>query len=120
MRKCTLSSAAQDDILSILTWTHKEHGESARIRYETLIAQGIIDIANSPTRAGVTERDDLAQNAYTYHLWHSRNNVDKLAERVKKTRHILLFRIIDNCVEIARALHDSMDLERHIPSEFDS
>jgi plasmid stabilization system protein ParE len=30
----------------------------------------------------------------------------------------LLFRVVEAGVEIGRVLHDSMDLERHLPTEY--
>ena len=60
----------------------------------------------------------LADGVKTYHLRFSRNRVK--GERVKRPRHFLLYRVTGNLVEVARVLHDSRDLERHIPDAFQS
>lgn len=61
----------------------------------------------------------IAQAARTYHLRHSRDHVDDTVGRVRRPRHFLLYRMrSDGDVEIARVLHDRMDLERHLPEEY--
>jgi len=118
MSRFILSPVAEQDILSILAWTHQQFGEQTRVRYEALLVQAILDVAGDPGRSGVTRRDEICEKAFTYHLWHSRQNVDKSAGRIRKPRHLLLFRVAEEGVEIGRVLHDSMDLERHLPSEY--
>jgi toxin ParE1/3/4 len=120
MAKFVLSPAAETDIEDVLAWTHEHFGEAARLRYEELLAQAILDVAANPERPGSTSRPELSEAARTYHLYHSRNNVSPAANRVKRPRHFLLFRIADTgSVEIGRVLHDSMDLARHLPPDFE-
>ncbi|HBE69096.1 MAG TPA: plasmid stabilization protein ParE [Planctomycetaceae bacterium] len=120
MRLFRISSVAESDIEDILAWTHERFGEAARVRYEALIAQAIIDIASNPDRNGCTPRHELAKSASTYHLHWSRNQVSEATGRVKRPRHFLLYRIADNgTIEIGRVLHDSMELARHLPTDFD-
>jgi len=120
MPQLRISSVAESDIEDILAWTHERFGEAGRLRYEALLAQAIVDIAHDPERSGCTLRPELAKSARTYHLQFSRNQVATSVGRVKRPRHFLLFRIADQgTVEIARVLHDSMDLARHLPSNFE-
>jgi toxin ParE1/3/4 len=43
-----------------------------------------------------------------------------LGRRGKPARHLFLYRIRDGrFVDIARLLHDSMEIERHIPADFE-
>ncbi len=72
MARFVLSPAAERDILSILAWTHQQFGENARLRYEALLGQAILDVAEDPERIGVTRREEIREGAFTYHLWHSR------------------------------------------------
>ncbi len=47
MAKFVLSPSAEADIEGILAWTHEHSGEAARLRYEELLAQAILDIAEA-------------------------------------------------------------------------
>jgi len=115
MTRFVLSPAAVHDIEEILVWSHEQFGEQARLRYEALLIQGIQDIANDPQRAGSHARPEIADSIRTYHLRHSRDHVGASTGRVGHPRHFLLFRVQTNGqVEIARVLHDSMDLQRHL------
>jgi toxin ParE1/3/4 len=118
MPRYTVAPAAQDDIVSILAWTDEHFGEPARLRYEALIEQAIVDIADDPDRPGATDRPEINSRARTYHLAHSRRRVSPNLGRVKSPRHFLLFRLSEGGIEISRVLHDSMDLARHLPDEF--
>ena len=97
----------------------KHFGEAAALRYKTLIAQALEDLGSNPIRPGSQERADIPlENARTYHLSFSRDRVQS-ENRVKEPRHLLLYRIMPNgIVQIARILHDSRDIQRHIPEEF--
>ena len=119
MARFTLSVAAERDIVSILTWTHEHFGEQARLRYEALLVQAMIDVAENPHRPGSAARDEIAGLACTYHIWHSRNRVDKVPGRVHRPRHFLIYRVNDRKqIEIGRVLHESVDLPNHLPTEY--
>jgi toxin ParE1/3/4 len=119
MRRFFLSPAAKRDIASILHWTDDNFGEQARQRYEALLAQAILDVAEEPERLGVVRRIEISPVARTYHLRYSRNHAKTPAGKVKQPRHFLLFRVsIDGEVEFARVLHESMDIEQHLPDEY--
>jgi toxin ParE1/3/4 len=114
-----LSPQAEQDIEAIFEWTHAEFGEKARLRYEALLIQAIMDVAESPERAGSSGRPEIVASARTYHLRHSRDRVRKSAGRVQRPRHFLLYRSTnDGQIEIGRVLHDGMDLKRHLPEEY--
>ncbi|MBI2824359.1 MAG: type II toxin-antitoxin system RelE/ParE family toxin [Planctomycetia bacterium] len=114
-----ISPAAGRDIESILAWTHEEFAEKARLRYEALLIQGIVDVSENPHRAGSHDRPEVAPSVRTYHLWHCRNRVAESIGRVKNPRHFLLYRVHgDGQVELGRVLHDSMDIDRHLPKEY--
>jgi toxin ParE1/3/4 len=115
----TISPAAEDDISSILAWTHQRFGERARLRYEALLVQAIFDVADNPERPGSTKRDEIATNVRTYHLFHSRTRVDTAIGRVRRPRHFLIYRFTsEDRIEIGRVLHDSMDLPAHLPPAY--
>lgn len=119
MRQFRISRLAEEDIETILEWTHQHFGENARIRYESLIGQAVIDVADDQQRAGSLERPEIAAGALTYHLRNSRDRVKRASGRVHRPRHYLLYRTSSNgVVEISRVLHDGMDLKRHLPDEY--
>lgn len=107
-----LSRLAQSDIESILEWSHANFGESARRRYQALIAVAVRDIAADPTRVGCQPRPELGEGVYSWHLRQGRDR-SKVA-RVERPRHFLIYRIDGRLVVIGRVLHDAMDIERHI------
>lgn len=114
-----LSPSAEQDIEAILAWTHRKFGEQVRLRYEELLVQAILDLADEPSRVGSAARPELAKGAFTYHLRHSRDHVSRSIGRISKPWHFLLYRFAaDGCLEIGRVLHDSMDLARHLPSDY--
>ncbi len=121
MHPFVIAPIAQRDIESILAWTDEHFGERARLRYEALLVRAISDAASNPDLPGSSRRDEIALDARTYHLSHSKHRVSKRVGRVKQPRHFLLYRVRgDRRVEIGRVLHDSMDLPAHLPPDFRS
>ncbi|HEV7280846.1 MAG TPA: type II toxin-antitoxin system RelE/ParE family toxin [Pirellulaceae bacterium] len=119
MATLVISSLARIDITLTISWSEQTFGPSASSRYEALLLQAMRDVAEDPARLGVEPvrlRDDLR----TYRLYFSRNRVADPLARVKQPRHVLLIRPRADEVEVLRILHDSMDLERHLPPEEDS
>lgn len=118
MARFRLSPAAEQDLETILAWAHEQFGEDARLRYEALLVQAILDVAADSERPGCQDRPELAENAFTYHLAFSRDQVTARG-RVRRPRHFLLCRTTsDGTLEVGRVLHDSMDLARHLPEEY--
>lgn len=107
-----LSAAAQQDIAQILEWTQEAFGDAGRARYEKLISTALIDLRADPARVGVRPRDDIGKRVCTYHLASSRKRVTT-SKQVAKPRHLVLFRVKKNVVEVARLLHDAMDFVQH-------
>jgi toxin ParE1/3/4 len=109
---------AQRDVKGILNWSRKEFGEAAVARYKALLKQAVRDIADDPQRPGSRERPEIMiEGARTYHLEFSRSRVSGLT--VKTPRHFLLYRYLDErVIEVGRILHDSRDLQRHLPESY--
>lgn len=108
-----LSGAAQQDITQILEWTQEAFGDTGRARYETLISTALIDLRADPTRTGVRQREDIGKSVCTYHLASSRKRTTT-SKHVAKPRHLVLFRVKKNLIEVARLLHDAMDFVQHV------
>ena len=115
-RKVILAPAARQDIRDILLWSLDKFGVDAAVRYRALLIQALRDIEANPQRAGSKARPELAEAARTYHLAFSRSHVE--GPSVKAPRHFVLYRMGPAGLEIARILHDSRDLERHLPDDF--
>jgi toxin ParE1/3/4 len=119
MPRYVVAPVADQEIESILSWTHDQFGAQARLRYKALLKQAINDVAKDPELAGSHSRSEIVDSARTYHLFHSRNHVASELGRVKQPRHFLLYRTLaDGRIEISRVLHDAVDLLRHIPEDF--
>jgi len=71
MTEYRLSPLAEQDMETILEWTHEEFGEKARIRYEALLTRAIMDVTEAPERMGSHDRPEIAAGARTCHLRNS-------------------------------------------------
>lgn len=117
MRRYRLSAMARADIIDILVQTEERFGEVARVRYETLIVTAIRDIADNPERPGAPDRPELGAGARSWHLRLSRDRARGESGNVRRPRHLIVFRIGEaGIVEIARVLHDAIELERRRPT----
>ena len=63
-----------------------------------------------PTTIGAKARDEVAKGLFTLHV----------VRQSRKGRHSLLFRVGQDdtrreAIEVLRALHDAMELPRHLP-----
>jgi toxin ParE1/3/4 len=114
-----ISPKARSDIANILAWTHESFGPRAMRRYAKLIHTAVEQVAADPEVAGSEPRPEIAKTCRTYHLFYTRKIAAARANRVRNPRHLLLYRVTEaGVVEIGRVLHDSMDLERHLPEEY--
>ena len=104
-----LSAAAEADYLQILRWTVENFGPAqARVYAETL-ASALKTLAAGPDILGVKERPEIGGNIRTFHV----------ARNGRKGRHFIMFQVggaeEENQIDVLRLLHDSTDLERHLP-----
>lgn len=105
-----LSAAAEEDYRQILRWTAENFGlPQARIYADTL-SSALKALSAGPAIVGVKERGEIGTNIWTLHV----------ARNGHKGRHFVMFRVGSiygqNVIDVLRLLHDSMDLERHLPS----
>lgn len=119
MRTWRLSAEAVQDIIALLAYTVSHFGETARRRYEALLATTPRDIADEPERLGSIARPELGQGVRSYHLRYSRRRVPCNLGIVRRPRHLILYRVTDpRMVGIGRILHEGMELERHLPEGY--
>jgi toxin ParE1/3/4 len=108
-----VTSPAGRDLAAIAEWTLENFGITAERRYFALIRQALRDIEANPERLGSKQ---VLEGLRTYHIELSRARVT--GSRVKDPRHVVLYRRRDNgVVEVLRIIHDSRDLERHLPED---
>lgn len=139
-KRLRLSTSAQEDIVEILSWSHREFGQSAAHRYESLIAAALHDIASAPDGVGSTARPERGQGIHVWHLALSRTHVPPGVLPVRRPRHFIVFRpatplhpqdsshgpngseafsTTETVVEVVRILHDALELSDHLVSPQD-
>jgi toxin ParE1/3/4 len=100
-----LGEQAERDFMDVLQWTTKTFGAQQAQTYQTTLEESIQELADGPVITGARSRNDILRGTYTIHV----------ARHGRRGRHLLLYRVVsDRVIEIARILHDSMDLRRHV------
>jgi toxin ParE1/3/4 len=114
-----IAPAARADIVAILDWSQEQFGDRTASRYQKLIQTAIKEVASDPELPGSSRRDEILANCRTYHLSCCRKKAGRRGDRIRHPRHFLLYRMsAEGVVEIGRVLHDSMDLDAHLPEEY--
>ena len=116
-----IARAAEQDIAAVLDFSFEQFGERARLRYEALIAAALEDLRTEPLRPASQDRQTIHIGVRSYHLRHSRMRGANEYGEVRAPRHLFLYDVPQTgLVRILRLLHDSMELERHLPSDDDA
>ncbi|PJJ55376.1 type II toxin-antitoxin system RelE/ParE family toxin [Compostimonas suwonensis] len=111
-----LAPEAEADIDDILEWSVTQFGAAVRDGYEALIDVAILSILDDPNRAGSLDRADLGRGIRTLHLASSRDDVSQDVRRIANPRHFVVYRQVEGVIQVARLLHEAMNLpEQHIP-----
>ncbi|MBN8463814.1 MAG: type II toxin-antitoxin system RelE/ParE family toxin [Dechloromonas sp.] len=104
-----LSAAAETDFRQILRWTADNFGSGQARAYADTLSSALKALCAGPSIIGVKERPEIGTNIRTLHV----------AGNGRKGRHFIMFRVASDqdsqVIDVLRLLHDSMDLERHIP-----
>lgn len=111
-------SSFRNDLSEILAHSERQFGMAATGRYAKLIERALRDLLQDPERPGTSTRPGLASDVRLYHLSFSR--VRAQADRVNSPRHFILYRFTEKHVQFARLLHDSRDLNQHVPEPLKS
>ncbi|MDF3934894.1 type II toxin-antitoxin system RelE/ParE family toxin [Pseudomonas citronellolis] len=113
-RSLRLSLAAREDIVEVLRYTESRFGPSLRGRYQGLLFGAFSALIQEPARIGSKAREELGAGLRSLHLAYCRS--EARTAKVARPRHIVFYRLgNDLAVEVVRVLHESMDLERHLP-----
>jgi toxin ParE1/3/4 len=79
------------------------------VRYEALLAQAAVDLAQDPRRPGAR----VVGSVLVYHLVHSRDRVPDPPGRVRRPRHLLVARPgTDGVLDVLGIVHERMLLGR--------
>jgi toxin ParE1/3/4 len=104
-----LAATAEADYRQIVRWTAENFGPLQARTYADTLSSALQALGAGPATVGAQERTDIGPHLWTLHV----------ARHKRKGRHFVLFRIDasepQNVVDVLRLLHDSMDLERHLP-----
>ena len=105
-----LSAAAEADFRQILRWTRDNFGSAQARAYADTLSSALKALSTGPSATGIKERSEIGSNIYTLHV----------ARNGRKGRHFVMFRVVgtqeSKVIDVLRLLHDSMDLERHLPA----
>lgn len=113
MRRLYVSPAARADIAAITAKSLEAFGADAAITYNRLIRRAFEDLLDDPCRTGSAALN-LSEGSYRlYAIRHSVERAPRVA-RVRKPRHVVIFRADDERLEVVRVLHDAMDPQRHL------
>ncbi|MBK8889592.1 MAG: type II toxin-antitoxin system RelE/ParE family toxin [Dechloromonas sp.] len=104
-----LSAATAADYRQILRWTVDNFGSAQARNYADTLSSALKALGAGPSIIGVKERPEIGNDIRTLHV----------ARNGRKGRHFVMFRVgsLDgrDVIDVLRLLHDSMDLERHLP-----
>ena len=91
-----LSEETQNDLKEISRYTQENWGKKQAKHYLVELAAGFEKLAGSPK------------------LGKAREEIEKGLRSFPVARHIIFYRTGTECIEIARVLHTSMDIKRHL------
>ena len=104
-----LSAAAEADYQKILRWTVENFGTAQARHYTDTLSSAMKALSAGPAIIGAKGRPEIGNNIRTFHV----------ARNGRKGRHFVMFRVGNirgrDVIDVLRLLHDSMDLERHLP-----
>jgi toxin ParE1/3/4 len=101
-----LAVRAELDFSEIIRWTLEHFGERQAKTYAETLILAIEALQGGPEQLGARARDDIEPGIRTLHV----------ARQGRSGRHLVVFRAAkDQCIDVLRLLHDSMDLAKHIP-----
>ena len=93
-----LSSYADEDLKNILRYTINEWGKRQTRRYNFMIRDSLGWLSQNPFTIESKKRFDLHPGCYFYHVG----------------KHFIVYRFLNDRLEIARILHESMDFKNQL------
>jgi toxin ParE1/3/4 len=100
-----ISARARRDIVNALHWSVDQFGDRQQDAYRQLIEEALARIGADPEAAPARTRPEFGKGLWTLHI----------GRRGKAARHLFAYRLrADGVIDVARLLHDAMDLSRHL------
>lgn len=103
MLRVLFTDSATRQVGEIGEWGEVRFGEAVRDRYDLLLAQAVIDLAERPRRRGV----EVIDGRVDYHIRHSLPSILK-ADRVGSARHLVIARVVGDALWVLAYAHDDM------------
>jgi toxin ParE1/3/4 len=76
--------------------------------YQEVLIEALVELAAGPNVPGSIARDEIRPGLRSLHVTRGK----------RRGRHFVVYRVAQpNVIEVARILHDAMDLARHVPLE---
>ena len=113
MTTLRFTASARRDVANALMQSGEQFGGLQRRRYRLLLEQAFSDLDENPRRPGVRDDPHLPPDHRLYPVRLSRTRIAP-ANRVGNPRHVVLFRLDDEGVQVLRLLHEAMDLPGHL------
>ena len=95
-----LSRLALDDIAQIHDYTAAEWGAEQALKYVGALWDALEEVQRAPER------------------WRLRPDIHSGARACVSGRHLIIYRVRDERIEVSRILHGSMRLPDHVPQAF--
>lgn len=105
-----LTPQAKADLLDILKYSKKMHGDVTARAYDALIKNAFRHLQEEPYRAGSKDRKEIAEGIRSYRI-----ELAKIAAspKIKKPRHLIFYFTPDqDRLVVSRILHDAQDYTR--------
>ncbi len=115
MRKIRFTNHARDDVKAIRHYTQENYGSQGKLNYDLVIKQSLDDLRVDPYRLGSKERSEIGAGMRSYHTKHSR---ERSGTTVKLPKHMVIYYLPnEDELSISRIVHESRDVQRHIPEQ---
>lgn len=115
--KIDLSIPAHDDIKDIGEYTQDRYGAKQAQSYQAVLERALSAIREDPFRPGSRDRSHDA-NQPGLRSYHTALSNDPSETNVKSPRHLILYsEPKDDVITIARIIHETRDVERHLSPE---
>ena len=95
-----LTDAALADLRSIRSYTLETWGEEQEDKYLDELWSRFEELLADPQR------------------WRSRDDLFPGCQLAPQGKHVILFRIETDVIQVVRVLHSAMDFQRHLPGDF--
>ena len=101
MRKYVLSKSAEDDLIHIFEYTVETWGPEQLEAYRQHIKRILHTLCLDPYAALSKSRDDLVKGC----------------RLIKAGHHMIVYRVANNEIQIARILHERMHIEQQVSTK---